>query len=162
MNCCEIAMLLVNGVLAVVLAVATMYAIVFFAKVAVKSRPMMIYVGLSLILFGCLAKDLFQRKVDFPVGKLTVFHRYLAAFYASAGFHDNMVAFVKLCVVGIKIIDFSDFLESDSNNDCHSILQLVSSQHRAEPRAVKIQVDVIFQDIPCFLNLKEESLKTFF
>ena len=54
MNYCEIAMLLVNSVLAVVLAVVTMYAIVYFAKVAVTSRRTMIYVGLSLILFGCL------------------------------------------------------------------------------------------------------------
>ena len=54
MNCCEIAMLLLNGLLPVVLAVVTICAIVFFAKVAVKSRRTMVYVGLSLILFGCL------------------------------------------------------------------------------------------------------------
>ena len=54
MNCCSFAMLLVNVVLAVALAAVTLCVIVFFAKVAVKSRRKMIYVGLSLILLGCL------------------------------------------------------------------------------------------------------------
>ena len=54
MNCRDLTMLLVNGVLAVVLAAVTMCVIVFFAKVAVKSRRTMICVGLLLILFGCL------------------------------------------------------------------------------------------------------------
>ena len=54
MNCHDFTMLLVNGVLAVLLAALTICVIVFFARVAVKCRRTMICIGLVLILFGCL------------------------------------------------------------------------------------------------------------
>lgn len=93
MNCRDFAMLLVNGVLAVVLAVLTICMIVFFAKVAVKSRRTMICVGLLLILFGCLGYSDIESWLGNPV--MSVCNAF-QAFFPSRGEYDDGTAIKSL------------------------------------------------------------------
>lgn len=89
MNCCEAKVMFTNGLLAVLLAVITLYVIAFFAKAAVKSRRTMIYVGLSLILFGCLEYSDIASGFGNPfVGVCTAFQ----AFFPSRGGYDDGTA----------------------------------------------------------------------
>ena len=65
---------------------------------------------------GCHTNQLFQRLDHFPFGDIPVCQRYLAIFHAPCGFHNNMLANFGLYAAGVKIIYFSDFFKSDSNN----------------------------------------------
>ena len=82
-------MLLVNGVLAVVLAALTMCVIVFFARVAVKSRRKMICIGLVLILFGCLGYSDIESWLGNPF--MSVCNAF-QAFFPSRGEYDDGTA----------------------------------------------------------------------
>ena len=89
MSCCEARMMVANGVLAVLLAFVTLYVIVFFAKVAVKSRKTMIYVGLLLILFGCLGYADIASRFGNPF--MSVCNAF-QAFFPSRGEYDDGTA----------------------------------------------------------------------
>ena len=98
MNYCEIAMVLVNVMLAVALAAVTMCAIVFFAKVAVKSRRTMIYVGLSLILFGSLGYSDVESWLGNPF--MSVCNAFQAFFPSRGEYNDAVVknlSFWRVC-----------------------------------------------------------------
>ena len=74
-----------------------------------------------LIFLSCNTKNLFQRMNHLVFFHSTRFQNNTSVLHASGSLHDNVIAYLNLVVLRIKIIYFSYISKSYSNYHFHSI-----------------------------------------